>query len=82
MPTIQELHERNKRVELDKAWEISKTRKWLVAVLTYITVVIFLVVIHAPLPLLNALIPTLGFLLSTLTLPYVKKIWKKHFYKK
>ena len=31
---IQKIHERNKKVELDKAWETSKTRKVSIAVLT------------------------------------------------
>ena len=35
---IAELEERNKRVELDKAWETSWTRKIIIAVLTYLVV--------------------------------------------
>ena len=36
---IQKIHERNKKVELDKAWETSRTRKISIAVLTYLVVV-------------------------------------------
>ena len=36
-----EITERNKRVELDKKWETSKTRKICIAVLTYIVVIIY-----------------------------------------
>ena len=75
MPQIQALEQRNKRVEADTAWETSKTRKGIIAAMTYIIIVIFLKLIEAPHPYLNALVPTGGFLLSTLTLSYFKKIW-------
>lgn len=74
---IESIKERNQRVEADKAWEISITRRAIIAVMTYIVIVIFLIVIHAPSPWLSALIPTIGFILSTLTLPFFKKIWLK-----
>ena len=75
MISTKALHERNKRVELDKAWETSLTRKAIIMLLTYIIIVIFLYLITAPKPWINAFIPVLGFLLSTLTLPYAKKLW-------
>lgn len=74
---IDKIKERNARVELDKAWEISLTRKALVLFLTYFVVVVFFVVAELPDPFVNALVPTLGFFLSTLTVPWVKKIWTK-----
>ncbi len=74
---IQEIKERNARVELDKAWEMSGTRKVLIAVLTYIVIVLFFVVADLPNPFINALIPTLGFVLSTLSIPYFKRWWIK-----
>ncbi len=79
---IEAIKERNKKVELDKAWEISTLRRLIIALMTYIIVVIFLLVIKAPNPWLTALIPTIGFILSTLTLPYFKKLWINHIYKK
>lgn len=75
------IQERNKRVEIDKAWETSKTRKLIISILTYLVVVIFLIMIKAPCPLLNALIPVIGFILSTLTINYLKKRWINRFYK-
>jgi hypothetical protein len=78
---IELIKQRNKRVEIDKAWEISKTRKVIIAIMTYIIVVIFLLTIRAPYPFLNALIPAIGFVLSTLTLPIIKKQWVKRHYK-
>lgn len=72
---IQEIKERNIRVEKDKAWEISFFRKVLVAILTYIVIVIFFFFSRLPKPFINAIVPTLGFLLSTLSISFIKKIW-------
>lgn len=79
---IESIKERNKRVEMDKAWEISKFRRLIIAIMTYIIIAVFLVLISVPNPWLNALVPTLGFILSTLTLSLLKKHWIKNFYKK
>lgn len=78
---IAEIHARNKRVEADKAWETSWTRRILVFVLTYIVVVIFFIVVKLPNPFANAAIPSVAFLLSTITLPIVKKWWIKKAHK-
>lgn len=43
---IQKIKQRNKRVELDKAWETSWTRKICICILTYIVVVIYSYVIR------------------------------------
>jgi hypothetical protein len=48
--------------------------------MTYIVVVIFLFSINAPYPFLSALVPVLGFILSTLTLQVFKIIWTQKFY--
>ena len=79
---IHEIRERNKRVERDKAWETSKTRRAIIALMTYIIIVVFLYSINAPNPLFNAIVPTVGFILSTLSLPFFKKLWIKQIYKK
>lgn len=69
---------RNKKVENDKAWETSWTRRISIMVLTYIVVVIYLrFVVHID-PWINALVPVIGFLLSTLTISYLKEIWLKN----
>ena len=72
---LTEIKERNKRVEADKAWEISWARKILIAVLTYVVIVIFFYFVNLPKPLISAVVPTLGFLLSTFSIPWFKKIW-------
>ena len=71
------LKERNKRVETDKAWEVSWTRKLSILVLTYIFASIALYSIGAENFLLGAIIPTLGYFLSTQSLPFIKKLWMK-----
>ncbi|MDD5050505.1 MAG: hypothetical protein PHV93_02055 [Candidatus Pacebacteria bacterium] len=74
---IREIKERNTRVEMDKAWETSLSRKILIAVLTYIIVVLFFTFAHLPNPFVNAIVPTLGFLLSTLSISLFKRLWMK-----
>lgn len=76
--TIEDILERNKRVELDKKWETSKTRKVCIAVLTYIVVIIYSVLISKKSNIfLSSLVPVIGFTLSTLSLKTVRKIWEK-----
>ncbi len=75
------IKERNQRVEADKAWETSKTRRFIIAIMTYLVIVFFLWSIDAPNPWLNALVPAVGFILSTLTLPFFKKWWLKKYQK-
>ena len=43
---IKKIQERNKRVELDKAWETSWTRKICICILTYIVVVAYSYIIR------------------------------------
>lgn len=75
---IDAIEARNKRVELDKAWETSWTRRLSISFLTYAAIVCFLFVIDNDRPFINGLVPVLGFLLSTLVLPQIKTIWLKY----
>ncbi|MFZ2253395.1 MAG: hypothetical protein WAW13_04500 [Minisyncoccia bacterium] len=75
MEQIDEIKERNRRVELDKAWETSVARRFIIAVITYVVATIWLIVIENEKPFLNALVPLGGYLLSTLSLSFVKKWW-------
>ena len=72
---------RNKRVEGDKAWEVSSFRVASIAILTYLVVVITLLVIGVENAVAGALIPALGFILSTRTLPQLKQHWLEKKYK-
>lgn len=75
---IEIIEQRNKRVELDKAWETSWTRKIIIALATYIVVVLFFFVANLPKPFINSIVPTIGFLLSTFSLHFFKKLWIKN----
>ena len=75
MKSIEDILQRNNRVELDKSWETSKTRRAIIAFITYLTATTFLKLIGNDAPLINALVPVGGYLLSTLSLPYLKQMW-------
>ena len=72
---IKKLKQRNKHVEQAKAWETSLTRKLLICGLTYIVIVLFFYSASLPKPFINSIVPTLGFFLSTLTMPKAKSYW-------
>lgn len=75
---INEIKNRNKRVELDKKWETCWTRKIFIMILTYIIVVIYSFLIKQYDNIfLSSLVPVIGFTLSTLSLKYIRKIWEK-----
>ena len=76
------IEQRNKKVELDKAWETSLSRKIIIAVLTYITIVLFFLIAQLPKPFVNSIVPAAAFVLSTLSLPFFKKLWIKYGTKK
>ncbi|MCD6229300.1 MAG: hypothetical protein J7K00_00670 [Candidatus Diapherotrites archaeon] len=89
MPNLQEIEkeiekikERNKQVEINKTWETSNTRKILLITFTYIAIGFYLQAIEIPDPWLNAIVPAVAFFLSTLTLPFFKKLWLNYIYKK
>ena len=75
---LEEIKERNKRVELDKKWETSMTRKMCIAVLTYIVVIVYTILTNKISNVfLSSLVPVIGFTLSTLSLKVVRRIWEK-----
>lgn len=78
---IKNIEERNKRVEKDKAWEVSFTRRICIIILTYIVVVIYSYIIKNNTNIfLSSLIPVIGFILSTLSLKAIRKIWERKHY--
>lgn len=75
---INEIKERNKRVELNKTWETSMTRRICIMILTYIVVILYsLSISKINNVFLSSLVPVIGFTLSTLSLNVVRKIWEK-----
>ena len=88
MKSIQELEKeieqikfRNKKVEIDKEWETSFTRRILLILFTYLAIGLYMNAVSIKNPWLNAIVPSIGFLLSTLTLPFFKSLWKRYFKK-
>jgi len=84
MATLQQLEkrvsgieQRNARVEADKAWETSLARRGALVLFTYLAVGAYLAAIGVKDAWLNAIVPAVAFMLSTLTLPYLKEIWLK-----
>lgn len=75
------IKERNRRVEADKAWETSGFRVLSILVMTYILTSVVFYFIGVKNFLLSAFIPTIGFYLSTQSLPFIKKIWLNKFKK-
>ncbi len=74
---INKVKNRNRKVEGDNAWETSFSRRFLIAVLTYFVIVLFFHFAELNKPFVNSIVPTLGFLLSTMTFSFFKNIWIK-----
>lgn len=79
---IEKIKQRNRRVETEKTWETSWTRKIMIALLTYMVISVFFYFLGSPDPLGNAIVPSIAFILSTLSGPFVKKFWLKYIFKK
>ncbi|MBV8061847.1 MAG: hypothetical protein JO126_08520 [Alphaproteobacteria bacterium] len=72
---------RNARVEGDKAWETSWVRRGSIALTTYICAVVLLSALGGNGAWLNALVPVVGYVLSTLSLPVLKSVWLQNCWK-
>lgn len=75
---IEKIEKRNSTVEKNKQWETSLTRRAFIAPFTYLSISLYFLAINIDRPFINAVVPTLGFLLSTLSLPYIRKLWEKN----
>lgn len=81
-PEVEALRQRNAKVEADKAWETSWTRRVIIAGITYIIVAAWLAMLGVTHHLLHALVPVAGYLISMLTLPMLKNLWIEKVYRK
>lgn len=72
-----EIESRNARVENDKAWETSLTRKMSILVMTYCILGLYMKLLGIENWYLHALVPTCGYFLSTLALPVIRNMWEK-----
>ena len=79
MNSIEDIKERNARVEADKAWETSKTRRVFIAVTTYVIAAYYMRMLGVEAYYLHAFVPTGGYLLSTLSLPFLKRVWLRYY---
>ena len=74
---VQKIEERNRGVEMDKKWETSFARRAILAVFSYLAVVIFFMIIKVPSPWVNAIVPALAFIIQQLSMPFFRKMWEK-----
>ena len=72
---IEQIEKRNKRVESDKAWETCMLRKILIIIFTYVFAVLYLKIADTTNPWFGAVVPCVGFFLSTQSINIVKKWW-------
>jgi hypothetical protein len=72
---IELLKERNRRVETDKAWETSWTRRIFISIFTYVIAGVWLLLIRDSYPWLKAFVPAAGYILSTLSIAFVRERW-------
>ncbi len=79
---VQKIEERNLRVEADKAWEVSAFRVGSIMLVTYLVAVGVFVVIGNDNAFRNALIPVVGYFLSTRSLPFLKRSWISRYMRK
>lgn len=79
---IAAMKERNRRVELEKAWETSGFRIFSITAATYAIAAAVLYFIGAKNFLSAAAVPTVGYWLSTLSLPSIKRRRLKQFLQK
>lgn len=72
---IAAIHARNIKVEEDKSWETSRTRLLSVALVTFVFTSLVFFTLDLSYPVLNALLATACYILSTLSLPLIRKLW-------
>jgi len=75
---IEKIKARNRRVEKDKTWETSPTRRIAIAAITYVLITIFLIIVRVEKPFLASIIPAIAFVISTTTLNILKNWWLKN----
>ncbi len=74
---VNKIEERNKKVELNKSWETSWTRRICIMILTYIVVVFYsYLTTKINNIFLSSLVPVIGFTLSTASLNIIRKLWE------
>lgn len=76
------IQERNRKVEIQKAWETSFTRRACIACVTYVIASLYMHFgLGIPDAYLHAFVPTGGYLLSTFGLPVIRDVWVRRTFK-
>lgn len=79
---LEQIKERNAKVETDKAWEGSRVRVATICAITYFFAGLLLFLLGNKEFYLSALVPVLGFILSVQTVPAVKRWWIANQYRR
>ncbi|MEQ1652660.1 MAG: hypothetical protein ABL897_09245 [Hyphomicrobium sp.] len=72
---IDAIEARNVRVAGEKAWETSWVRRGSILAVTYVCTMLLLRCLGHDRVFIHALVPPMGYLLSTLALPQIKEWW-------
>lgn len=75
---IENIEARNRLVDANKRWETSRPRRLLIVAITYVLMVATFFSLGVRSPFTQALVPTLGYLLSTLSLQIARKLWERN----
>jgi len=70
---VREIEARNSRVEAEKAWETSWTRRLLLMVFTYLGLSVYFWAIDVKDPWLNGIVPAAAFVISTSSMPFFRR---------
>jgi hypothetical protein len=76
---LAKIRARNARVEREKAWEKSWTRRLVIAGATWAGAWLWLLQLHVDHAALHALVPSGAYAVSTLTLPVLRRWWIRLF---
>lgn len=81
---VASIRRRNAHVEVEKAWERSWLRRLLVTAFTYATAFVFLTLANhnQEQALTLSAVPAAAYIISTLSLPWAKKIWMRRWIRK
>ena len=74
---VASIEERNARVEMEKTWETSLVRRLAITLLTYAVLAAYLVAIDNDKPFVTAVVPAVGYFLSTLVLREIRHLWQR-----
>ena len=71
------IKERNVRVEREKAWETSWTRRLAIAAAIWVGAWAWMLTLDVEPAALHALVPSVAYVLSTFSVPFVREWWMR-----